>query len=229
MLAVLLAAAARGALQAAVGTVFPYAYHQQYFLDVLGSDMVFFSIPILGSLPAATALVDDVTSRYIVLYLPRTGRKKYIQAKLAASVLSGGGALLLGTLVFYLIAALVYLPMEAALASGEAPSTHLRELCGACGLVFLNGAFCSLLGMTLSSLTQSRYMAYASPFVVYYLLIIVHERFFRGVFVLYPREWLFPRHCTVLNGFAVPLVLLEAMALIGIVFYLHCRRRFEDG
>lgn len=37
----------------------------------------------------------------------------------------------------------------------------------------------SLIGMLFSVLTASRYMAYASPFVLEYTLIILHERYLK--------------------------------------------------
>ena len=230
VLAVLIFSAAQDMLQAIKnGTVFEYDYHQQYFLNILGSVTVFFMIPILSALPSTTAFMDDVTSRYIVLYLQRSGKKAYIKAKLAACILSGGGTLLLGTLAFYLVFSLFYRPMEASLTEGQLPPYHLYELLGALGLLFLNGAFCSLLGMLLASLTMSRYVAIACPFIIYYLLVILHERFFPELFVIYPKEWIFSKNCMVLSGFALPLVLLEAMTVIGILFYSYCQKRFRDG
>lgn len=229
MLAVLIFSSAQGTIQAInSGTVFQYGYHVQYFLTILGSDIVFFAIPILSALPYTTAFVDDIASRYIVLYLPRSGKKAYIKAKLAASVLSGGGTLLLGALVFYVLVLLFYRPMEVSLAAGQLPPYHLYELLSVFGLLFLNGAFCSILGMLLASLTMSRYVAVASPFIIYYLLVILHERFLPGLFMIYPKEWIFPKNCVILNGFALPLMLLEAMLIMGIVFYSWCQRIIDN-
>ncbi len=69
---------------------------------------------------------------------------------------------------------------------------YLAEIVGKVAICMFSGAFWSVLGMTFAALTDSRFMAYASPFVVYYVLIILHERTSR-ILCAYPKEWLNPQ------------------------------------
>jgi hypothetical protein len=94
--------------------------------------------------------------------------------------------------------------------------------------LFLSGAFWSLVGFTMSALTMNRYMAYASPFILYYVLIILHERYFDKLYVLYPKEWLFPSDAWVMGSFGVILLLAELTAAISLAFAVTARRRLAS-
>ena len=87
------------------------------------------------------------------------------------------------------------------------------------------GALWALVGMTLSALTDSRYIAYASPFVLFYLLVILYERYYDGLFVLYPREWLDPSPRWVCGRAGVAVLLAELGALAALAFARAARRR----
>ena len=85
-------------------------------------------------------------------------------------------------------------------------------------MFFASGAFWSLTGMTFAALTDSKYMAYASPFVLFYLLIILYERYFDKLFVLYPREWLSPSPRWVFGKIGVAVLLTEFSVLMALAF-----------
>ena len=91
-----------------------------------------------------------------------------------------------------------------------------------------SGALWSILGMTFAAMTNSRFMAYASPFVLYYVLIILHERYFPDLFVLYPKEWLNPQSKWMFGDWGVVLLVMELLILASILFYLVGRKRLES-
>lgn len=104
--------------------------------------------------------------------------------------------LALGILVSYVISALVFLPMEAPLPKDVKAPSYFAELMENIMLFFCSGAFWSCVGLTFATLTSSKYMAYASPFVLYYVLIILYERYFDALYVLYFNanvRWTFAR------------------------------------
>ena len=102
-------------------------------------------------------------------------------------MLSGGLVIVVGVLIEWGISALVLLPMEKV---AEAPSESTVFLLKTCVLLFLNGGLWAVLGMTMSTIMESKYIAYASPFIVYYLLVILYERYFPNAWLLYPKNWL---------------------------------------
>ncbi|MEG1884403.1 MAG: hypothetical protein RR224_11905, partial [Clostridia bacterium] len=168
----------------------PNGFHATLISTALSSDAVTLALPILCALPYTTSFVDDVKSGFIKEYLPRTNVRSYLISKIVACAVSGGAVLAIGVAFAYAMSALTFTPMEAALKPGEMPVNYLAQIIGKVAISLFSGAFWSVLGMTFAALTNSRYMAYASPFVLYYILIILHERYFPNFFVLYPKEWL---------------------------------------
>lgn len=200
-------------------------YHAQFIFDALISDAMTLALPILCALPFTTAFVDDIKSGYIKAHLHRCGVNQYIMSKFIACALSGGLVLLLGILMSYGISTLVFRPMELALAAGEYVQPYFAQLIIKAATLFFSGAFWSLVGFTFAAATMSKYMAYASPFILYYVLIILHERYFESLYVLYPKEWLSPSDSWVLGGFGVIILLLILSTVMCLCFTIIAKRR----
>lgn len=203
-------------------------YHAQFVMDALSSDWATLALPILCALPFTTAFVDDIKSGFIKQYLHRSGTAAYIRGKLVACGLSGGLALFAGVLLAYELAALVFTPMELALGPEETAQPYFAEFLMKSAALFFSGTFWSLAGFTFAALTMNKYMAYASPFILYYVLIILHERYFENLYVLYPREWLFPSEAWILGSFGVILLLTELTIILCLVFSIVARRRLAN-
>ena len=204
-------------------------YHAQWIMDALSSDWVTLALPMLCALPFTTSFVDDIKSGFIKQYLPRSGRAAYIRSKLIACGLSGGLVLMLGILLTYGLSALIFTPMELALTDGEAAQPYLAQLLTEVAMLFFSGAFWSLAGFTFAALTMNKYMAYASPFILYYVLIILNERYFPSLYVLYPKEWLFPSDTWVLGNMGVILLLAELTAIVCTGFSIVLAQRRLDN
>jgi len=206
----------------------PNGYHAQWIMDALSSDWVTLAIPILCALPFTTAFVDDIKSGFIKQYLHRSGRKAYIKGKLVACGLSGGLVLMLGILLIYGLSVLIFTPMELALTEGETAQPYFAQLLLTAATLFFSGAFWSLAGFTFAALTMNRYMAYASSFILYYVLIILNERYFPNLYVLYPKEWLFPSDVWVLGAWSVIALLAELTAIVCVGFAIVAQRRLDN-
>ena len=161
-------------------------------------------------------------------YLPRTTTNGYIFGKLSACVLSGGVVLALGILAAYGISALLFTPMEAVPAEGAEAPAYFAELMGKVLLFFCSGAFWSLVGLLFATLTGSKYMAYASPFVIYYVLIILYERYFDTLYVLYPKEWLMPSNRWYFGNLSVAVWVGELIVIASLCFYPAAKRRLKQ-
>lgn len=204
----------------------PYGTHITMIMSAIKSDMVTFAAPIICTLPYAASYVDDLKSGFIKEYLPRAGARGYIGGKLVACGITGGLVLFLGVLAAYPLAALGFLPMEAA-ATGKETLPYLGEVLGSASMFFFAGMFWSLVGLCLAGATKSRYMAYAAPLVLYYLLIILYERYFNQLYVVYPREWLNPSKLWQIGGLGVALLLLEFSAAVSIAFGILAKKQLE--
>ena len=73
-------------------------------------------------------------------------------------------------------------------------------------------------GLLISMMTSNKYMAYISPFMVGYLLIIFHERYFSKLYVFYPKEWLLAEQTWVLAQGGIVLWLLELAVIVSVIF-----------
>jgi len=206
----------------------PNGYHASLVLKALSSQDVTLILPILCTLPFTAAFVDDVKSGFIKQYLYRSGIKQYIKGKLIACGLSGGLVLFFGILVAYSLSTLIFTPMELALKEGAAVQPYFAQVLMIAATLFLSGVFWSLVGFTFAALTMSSYMAYASPFILYYVLIILHERYFENLYTLYPKEWLFPSDAWVLGSLGVILLLAELTAAISLTFAITAKRRLAN-
>ena len=202
----------------------PRGNHHLVFLHALEtSSLVQFAVPILSVLPATTAFLDDISSGYIKAYLPRTGKPAYIKAKIMSAILSGGGTLILGALFSWIVTTCLLFPTELVSEANEVSLYSGYKLLTVFILLFLNGAFWSILGTLLASVTNSRYMAYASPFVTYYLLIILHERYFPNLVIIDPKKWLVME-----VELYVRLVLIGVTIFLSILFYIFAERRISN-
>ncbi len=210
-------------------TLLTNGFHAQFILDALQSDAFTLALPILCALPFTTAFVDDIKSGFIKQYLMRTSRREYIKGKLVACALSGGLLLFAGILVAFFVAFLAFTPMEAALAEEQTAQPYLAQLITKAFILTFSGMLWSLVGFMFAALTMNRYMAYASPFILYYVLIILHERYFDWLYVLYPKEWLFPKAEWVLGELGIILLLMVLTSIVSLGFALLAQRRLNHG
>jgi hypothetical protein len=226
----ILLASLEGAVSFIQAGALPNGWHAQLFLDALASDAVTLILPVVCALSFTAAFIDDMKSGFIKEYLHRSGVSAYIRGKLTACALSGALTLVLGALAAYAIMALALTPLELARTDGEGAtqSQYLANIVSACAMLLLSGALWSLLGFTLAALTMSRYIAYASPFILYYVLIILHERYFQALYVLYPKEWIFPSGTWAFGRLGVLLLLAELIAVICLIFVVTAKRRLAN-
>ena len=203
-------------------------FHDTMISNALVSDGMILALPILAALPFTASFVDDVKSGFVKFNLHRTSRREYISGKCVACALSGGLVLALGIIAAYVISALMFLPMEAPLPKDAESPVYFTEIMGKVLLFFYSGAFWSVVGLAFATLANSKYMAYASPFVIYYVLIILYERYFDKLYVLYPKEWTDPSSLWMWGNVGVILLLSELIIIMGIVFGSAAKRRLAQ-
>lgn len=202
-------------------------FHSDLIMSALSSEAMALALPILCALPYTASFIDDIKSGFIKEYLPRTTVTRYIAGKAVACAVSGGLVLALGIFIAYGFAALLFLPMEAYPQPGAEIPNSFGRLMETALMFFASGAFWSLTGLTFATLTNSRYMAYASPFVLFYVLIILYERYFDRLFVLYPREWLNPSSRWMFGRVGVAVLLIEFSVLMALAFAYAAKRRIS--
>jgi hypothetical protein len=200
--------------------------HTAALLTGMTSDLMLMALPVLSALPGTAGFVEDWKSGYIKACLPRQGRRAYIVSKAAAAALSGALAVAAGVASAYVVFLIAFLPSEAPALAG-APSMAPDVLAKACMLA-LCGALWPLIGLACSAPTLSAHMAYASPFILYYLLVITVARYFPGAAVLSPQEWLRPGHVWPGGNWGIALFIAELGTAAALCFGAAAARRLRN-
>ena len=209
-------------------TLLVFGYHHDFIASALGSDGMTLALPLLAALPFTAAFLDDLKSGFLKEYLPRTTPTGYLLGRITGCLLSGALALCLGVFLAYAVAALLFLPLERAPTDPALIGKLIRELRQTLELMACSGALWSAVGLLLGTVTGSKYMAYASPFVLYYVLIILHERYLPDLFILYPKEWIAPSAHWQFGVTGVLLLVGELTVLASLGFFVTAGRRLRQ-
>ena len=199
-------------------------YHNELIFRALSSDTTSAFLPVLAAIPLAAEYQEDVKSKFARFCLIRGNYSDYLLSLCVACWLCGGGAVFLGTLEVWGMTTLLFTPMERVM---ENPTDLTPQIADRIVLLFLNGGMWAMVGIALSTIMESKYIAYVSPFIFYYLLVILYERYFPNVWLLYPKNWLDPGIWPYGVGSAA-VFLLELTFFTGLLFYIRGRRRLES-
>ncbi len=157
------------------------------------SDLFKVSIPVICTLPYTTAWLSDYQTGFIKVYLNRTSISAYSWGKILSCGISGGLVVMIPVFIYQVIN----------------KDDTLQYM-----IVFLIGMLWSTLAATLAAISNSRYIAYGSSFVICYLLVILKERYFDELYCLYPFEWLSPTHTWIFEETGLILMLVGFIIVI---------------
>ncbi|MEX1377669.1 MAG: hypothetical protein AB1Z23_09415 [Eubacteriales bacterium] len=202
----------------------PTYYHANLLTNSLCSDIVLMALPIICTLSYTTAFLEEYTSGYIKSYLMKCDKKRYIKGKVLVPAISGGLVLSAGILIFFFITKLIYSPIENV--SEYAIPPFMNVLMYAIKFFFA-GALWASIGALLANISLSKYMAYASPFVFFYVLVILQERYFRNLYVINPKEWLLIEHNWPLGSWGAIILMLLLTTIICAINFNVIERRIE--
>lgn len=206
------------------GGRFYQGYHNELITQAFSSDGLASFLPVLAAIPLSAGYLEDVKSKFARFYLIRGSYHSYLFSHCVACWLCGGGAVALGCGTAWGLTTLLLTPMEQVM---ENYGSITPKIAAQLTLLMLNGGLWAMVGMALSTVMESSYIAYVSPFIVYYLLVILCQRYFPDAWPLYPRNWLdseiWPYGVSSAWWF-----LLELTALTGLLFFQRGKRRLES-
>ena len=200
-------------------------FHIELLIQGLRSNTVSSFLPILAALPFGGCFVDDLKSKFARFFLIRSSYRTYIVSRIIVGFLAGGLAILSGALIAWGSTAAVLIPIEQEIEGMEQAS--IDGLIEICFLLFVNGGFWSVVGMAMSTLMESKYISYATPFVFYYLLVILYERYFSDLFIIYPKTWTDPTAWP-FGYWDAAIFLLEMTLIFALLFAFRARRRLQQ-
>ena len=204
---------------------FVEGFHIQILTEGFQSDALISFLPILAALPFGGCFVDDLKNKFARFFLIRRSYRTYIISRIIVGFMAGGLAILSGALIAWGATATVLIPIEREI-EGMEPAA-IDGLIKICFLLFVNGGFWSVVGIAMSTLMESKYISYATPFVLYYLLVILYERYFSDLFIIYPKTWtdpaVWPFGC-----WGAAIFLLEMTLIFAFLFAYRAGRRLQQ-
>lgn len=192
----------------------------KFYRDALDTQIVLFVLPAAAVLPMGAVYVKESSSGFLKAYISRISRMEYIRKK--TMQVYGGGFLpffLAGTAGLLLSFLAVY-PMEI---QGAFPWDDFWEACRFLLRICLVGGILAEVSAIFAAAFRNYYMAYGLPFVCYYMLVILKERYFTEMYAMYPAEWLKCEQDWGVDGSGIWVFLavfsLTAMLLHGLFLY----------
>lgn len=149
------------------------------------SDLFLMMIPIFATLSFSPVFIEEYSNRSIRYLLCRTTRGKYYISKTLSVAVSGAAPVLIGVMVLYSVF-LVVLSQDNN--SGRDYSFQYYVFFAELIILILNGAIWAILGAVFSVLTKNKYIAFAAPFIVYYILSVFQARYYPEYLILNPTE-----------------------------------------
>ena len=159
----------------------------KFYQTSLNSRTVLFLIPIAASLPAGAVYVRESSCGFLKLYISRISRMDYIKRKMLQTYAGGFLPLFLSGIFGLLICFLFLYPLEL---QGSVSWEAVRENLLLLLRISLTGGIAAELAGIFAAFFQNYYMAYGLPFVSYYLLIILKDRYLPKMYAMYPKEWI---------------------------------------
>lgn len=205
------------------GDNLPTGYVNEFMISALQTKVANSFVPILAVIPFSGKYVEDLKSKFVRFYLVRSSRKSYLLNRISGSFACGGTVFFCGGTAAWSIASLFFTPMEKTVSNSGFTTHLLLNLI----VLFLVGGMWSVVGMTISSFMESQYIAYTSPFIIYYLLFILCERYFPNAALLYTPNWtnsdVWP-----FGALGAAIFLLELTAICGIIFIIRAGKRLQE-
>lgn len=146
-------------------------------------------VPIAVAFAGGENTEAELHSRFFLFSYIRSGRKQYLIGK-ASGLLASGGLTAFFAMVFLLVTCILRFGQYPSLFDGNYDIAVLAGRTAVSFLrLFLNGAFWALVGGLAAVITKNRYMSYAVPFILYYVLTVFQERYYQKAFFMSPRYW----------------------------------------
>lgn len=179
------------------------------FYGGAGSTLFRMTVPLACTFPYACGFPDEYRDGFTKLALARTTVRGYILGKFTAACVSGGAAEVLAAFLYDSVS------------EGEGP-------CCTYGLLFLSAMLWAGTAALLAAVSGNKCLAYGGPFVLYYFLVILAERYWKASYCLYPYEWITPEHTWMFGDTGIVLLLSGILLVLALAFYSVVERRLEN-
>lgn len=179
-------------------------------------------LPIACTFAVSGMFTEDMQSRMLYYSILRTTKKRYYTSKIFSCVLIGFLTVLVTSLLLLIILGILFPPKQSEIQTFQTDS--LVYLCKTIVILGANSSFYALLGGIISVFSNNRYMAYASPFILYYVISTLLNAYLSDYPILNPEEWMLLR---ISSEGQVMAILLAANLMAGIGYLIMMERRWN--
>lgn len=193
----------------------------KFLQEALEAQILLFLIPAAAVLPVGASYVRESSTGFLKLYILKMNRTEYVKRKTLQIYAGGflpfffaGAGLLLCCFLFLF-------PVEF---QGIITWQMFWKPASVLLRISLIGGIMAEVSGIFAAVSENYYMAYGLPFVSYYMLIILKERYFTEFYALYPAEWVKCQQDWGVDGtgiwmflavFSVVVMLLHSLLLYG--------------
>lgn len=195
--------------------------------QALYSEFFIFIVPIACTLGLSSSFLEDLESGLIPYYLLRTTSVKYRWSKMINCAIVGALSVAMAILVIISVCFLICpLNTTEIVHLNLVSKSYYFYLLYRISCLLLNGSFYALLGGVVSAFSVSRYMAYASPFIFYYVLSTLFDAYLSNQRVFNPRGWMM---AGVSSGVTIAAVLISVnvIAALGFLYIMEKRMNYD--
>ena len=146
-------------------------------------------VPIAVAFAGGENAETELHSRFFLFSYIRSGKMEYLIGKATGLLISGGLTAFLAMALLLVICILRFGQYPPLIDGNYDIAVLILTVSVSFLRLFLNGAFWALIGGLAAVITRNRYMAYAVPFILYYVLTVFQERYYQKKFFLSPRYW----------------------------------------
>lgn len=188
----------------------------------LRTEAIAYVLPIACTFAVSGMFIEDMQSRVLYYSILRTTKKRYYTSKILSCVLVGFLTVLATILLLLIIFGILFPPKQAEIQTFQTDS--LIYLCKMAAILCINSSFYALLGGVISVGSNNRYMAYASPFILYYVISTLLKAYLSDYPILNPEEWMLLR---ISSEGQVMVILLAANLIAGTGYLIMMERRWK--
>lgn len=196
-----------------------------FYQNALQAQLLLFLIPIASVLPMGASYVKESSSGFLKFYITRISRIKYVRKKLLQ--LYGGGFLpfFLGGLCAMMVCFAVIYPFEY---QGDLSGEDIRNAIFLLFRISMVGGVMAEISGIFAAVFRNYYMAYGLPFVIYYMMIILKERYLPDMYAIYPKEWIVCEKDWGMEGFGIWIFLLLFSIIATLLHGMALHERLRE-
>lgn len=157
----------------------------------MGSEAFTFLLPVVCTLPMSVSYLEDLQSGTLPYILLRTTKRRYKWSKVLSCGLFGGVVVATSILILLAVYYARYPINGAGIEQWKMlDASYCLDFLLTAFILSLNGVFYAILGGMIAAFTNNRYMAYAAPFIFYYVASTLFDAYLADIWVINPKEWM---------------------------------------